>query len=94
MNAVPIDAIAVPHGAMAIETYALTKRFGDFTALDANGQPIDPYKTLPALPLGDAIDDEESITDGTGAIRVYQDLFFRQEADPKVRANQIGRAHV
>jgi hypothetical protein len=62
--------------------------FAQYLKLGANGQPIDPYKTLPALPLGDAGDDEESITDGTGAIRVYQDLIFRQEADPKIRANR------
>ena len=42
MNAVPIDAVAAPHGAMAIETYALTKRFGDFTALDAVSIQVRP----------------------------------------------------
>lgn len=62
--------------------------FSEYLRLDAAGQPLDPYQTLPPLPLGEANDDEESIVDGTGAIRVYQDLIFRQEADPKIRANR------
>ncbi|MDF1813185.1 MAG: DUF2779 domain-containing protein [Verrucomicrobiales bacterium] len=33
----------------------------------------DPYKSLPALPVGD---DEEVVREGTGAIRVYQDMMF------------------
>ena len=50
--------------------------FSEYLKLDASGMPLDPYKTLPALPLGDEEDDEDSIVDGTGAIRVYQDLIF------------------
>jgi simple sugar transport system ATP-binding protein len=34
MTHVPIDAMPIPHGAMALETYELSKRFGSFTALD------------------------------------------------------------
>ncbi len=34
MSAVPIDVTPAPSGAMALETYELTKRFGSFTALD------------------------------------------------------------
>ncbi|MEM1295133.1 MAG: DUF2779 domain-containing protein [Verrucomicrobiota bacterium] len=33
----------------------------------------DPYKALPPLPIGD---DEEVVREGTGAIRVYQDMMF------------------
>lgn len=62
--------------------------FSGYLKLNANGQPLDPYKTLDPLPLGDEDDDEEAIIDGTGAIRVYQDLIFRQEADPQFRANR------
>ena len=62
--------------------------FKRYLQLDANSQPMDPYKTLPSLPLGSDDDDEDAIVDGTGAIRVYQDLIFRQEADPKIRANR------
>jgi hypothetical protein len=62
--------------------------FKRYLQLDANGQPMDPYKTLPSLPLGSDDDDEDAIIDGTGAIRVYQDLIFRQETDPQLRANR------
>ena len=62
--------------------------FDRYLQQDANGQPLDPYKTLPQLPLGGDDDDEEAIIDGTGAIRVYQDLIFRQETDPQLRANR------
>src|SRR5215212_315612 len=34
MRTPPIDPISRPTGAMALETYELTKRFGSFTALD------------------------------------------------------------
>jgi ABC-type uncharacterized transport system ATPase subunit len=34
MTALHIDPISPPTGAMALETYQLTKRFGSFTALD------------------------------------------------------------
>lgn len=33
----------------------------------------DPYRALPALPVGE---DEEVVREGTGAIRVYQDMMF------------------
>ena len=62
--------------------------FAQYLKLDSHGQALDPYEALPALPLGDAEEDEKSITDGTGAIRVYQDLIFRQEADPQFCANR------
>jgi hypothetical protein len=62
--------------------------FADYLKIDAKGHPLDPYKTLPALPLGDAAGEEEAVVEGTGAIRVYQDLIFRQEADPRFRANR------
>ncbi len=44
----------------------------------------DPYKSLPALPVGE---DEEVVREGTGAIRVYQDMMFGLAGqDPKKRA--------
>lgn len=44
----------------------------------------DPYKSLPALPVGD---DEEVVREGTGAIRVYQDMMFGLAGqDPEKRA--------
>jgi hypothetical protein len=62
--------------------------FAAYLQLDAQGIPCDPYKSLPPLPLGDDEGDEDAITDGTGAIRVYQDLIFRHEADPQFRENR------
>lgn len=44
----------------------------------------DPYKSLPALPIGDG---EEVVNEGTGAIRVYQDMMFGLAGrDPEKRA--------
>ena len=62
--------------------------FAAYLQLDAHGHPLDPYQSLPPLPLGDAEGDDDAITDGTGAIRVYQDLIFRHEADPQFRENR------
>ena len=42
MTHVPIEAIPAPHGAMALETYELTKRFGNFTALDRVTMKVRP----------------------------------------------------
>jgi hypothetical protein len=61
--------------------------FADYLRIDERGQPMDPYQTLPALPLGEA-DEEEAVTEGTGAIRIYQDLIFRKVEDPQFRANR------
>ena len=42
MTHVPIEAMPLPHGAMALETYELTKRFGNFTALDGVTMKVRP----------------------------------------------------
>lgn len=62
--------------------------FAKYLVLDAHGVPLDPYKSLPPLPLGENAGDEDAITEGTGAIRVYQDLIFRQETDPEFQENR------
>jgi len=62
--------------------------FAGYQKIDANGQLVDPYKTLQPLPLGDDEDDEEAVMEGTGAIRVYQDLIFHQDSDPQFRTNR------
>ncbi len=36
----------------------------------------DPYKALPELPFGDDEAEDDAVREGTGAIRVYQDLIF------------------
>lgn len=61
--------------------------FSEYNQSGANGRPIDPYKTLPPLPLGDEATDDV-VKDGTGAIRVYQDLIFRSDHDKFVRNNR------
>jgi hypothetical protein len=58
--------------------------FADYHRLDEHGNPLDPYKTLKPLPLGD---EEEAVMEGTGAIRVYQDLLFWEGADARYRDN-------
>lgn len=62
--------------------------FAEYLRLDATGHPLNPYKTLPELPLGEQQDEEEAVVEGTGAIRVYQDLIFWQESDRRFRANR------
>lgn len=62
--------------------------FAAYLQLDAQGTPCDPYKSLPPLPLGEAEGDDDAITDGTGAIRVYQDLIFRHQTDPQFHENR------
>lgn len=62
--------------------------FAEYLRLDEKGAPLDPYKTLPEFPLGDANGETDAVTDGTGAIRVYQDLLFRHEEDPGFRQNR------
>lgn len=48
----------------------------------------DPYATLPALPFGENEEDEEAVREGTGAIRVYQDLIFDACASDADRRNR------
>ncbi len=62
--------------------------FSRYLHFDAQGHPVDPYQTLPPLPLGDTDEDEDSVTEGTGAIRVYQDLIFARDSSPEFRANR------
>ena len=62
--------------------------FAEYLRMDEKGAPLDPYKTLPEFPLGYANGETDAVTDGTGAIRVYQDLLFRHEEDPGFRQNR------
>ncbi len=50
--------------------------FERYVRRDDAGQMMDPYKVLPAFPLGDDEHTEEAVREGTGAIRAYQDLIF------------------
>ena len=48
--------------------------------MDETGNILEPYQTLDALPLGDG---EDEVREGTGAVRVYQDLIFNSDAADK-----------
>jgi hypothetical protein len=61
--------------------------FAEYLKRGADGLPLDPYKTLPALPVEED-DDEDVVNDGTGAIRIYQDLIFRRGAKEEFTANR------
>lgn len=41
---------------------------------EENGKFIDPYKTLPALPIGEDEERNEVVVEGTGAMRAYQEM--------------------
>ncbi len=56
--------------------------------MDEAGRPVDPYRTLPALPLGGAEAGEDAVREGTGAIRVYQDMMFGAGQSPGEQARR------
>lgn len=62
--------------------------FVDYQAVTADGKPIDPYKSLPPLPFGDDDGGDDVVTEGTGAIRVYQDLIFSDDSSAQDAANR------
>jgi hypothetical protein len=57
--------------------------------LGAGGCPHILWKPRPEGSSGSTAGDDDTIVDGTGAIRVYQDLIFRHEADPQFRENRL-----
>jgi hypothetical protein len=56
--------------------------FAAYHQVDAAGRPLDPYQTLPTLPLGGDGAGEDVVREGTGAIRVYQDMIFGAAQSP------------
>jgi hypothetical protein len=64
------------------------KWFSRYYQVDAAGMAIDPYKTLPELPLGEDAEDEDSVIEGTGAIRIYQELIFLQGLTEEFKRNR------
>jgi hypothetical protein len=59
--------------------------FAAYLRFDQQGDPVDPYSTLPPLPIGSK---EEVVKEGTGAMRVYQEMMFGQARhDVGVRQN-------
>jgi len=60
-------------------------RFREYVGHDATGKPLNPYDTLPPLPIGEK---EEVVQEGTGAMRVYQEMMYGVAAsDPSAREN-------
>lgn len=57
--------------------------FARYVQCGADGRPLNPYATLPPLPIGEQ---EEVVNEGTGAMRVYQEMMFGVKAtDPTAR---------
>lgn len=47
--------------------------FAKYVKTDEHGRLLDPYLSLPPLPIGEK---EEVVQEGTGAMRVYQEMMF------------------
>lgn len=47
--------------------------FAKYVKYDERGRLLDPYMTLPRLPIGEK---EEVVREGTGAMRVYQEMMY------------------
>jgi hypothetical protein len=63
--------------------------FEKYHRTDESGALLDPYKTLEPLPLGGDDDEEDDVVrEGTGAIRIYQELIFWDGADEQHRKNR------
>lgn len=57
--------------------------FSTYVKLDEHGNLFDPYAALPPLPIGEK---EEVIREGTGAMRLYQEMMFGMaKADTALR---------
>jgi hypothetical protein len=57
--------------------------FRSYVAFDSKGKLLNPYQTLEPLPIGE---EEEIVREGTGAIRVYQEMMFgRDSKNPIIR---------
>jgi Domain of unknown function(DUF2779) len=57
--------------------------FAEYVGRDSEGKLLNPYDTLPPLPIAEK---EEVVDEGTGAMRVYQEMMFGVAAgDPTAR---------
>ncbi len=52
--------------------------FAKYVKYDKHGRLLDPYMALPPLPIGEK---EEVVREGTGAMRVYQEMMFGAAKD-------------
>ncbi len=55
--------------------------FAKYVKSDVDGRLLDPYTSLPPLPIGEK---EEVVREGTGAMRVYQEMMFGLAKDNPV----------
>ncbi|MCX6839776.1 MAG: DUF2779 domain-containing protein [Verrucomicrobia bacterium] len=63
--------------------------FKKYQKTESGESVMDPYKALPALPLGGEDEAEDDVVrEGTGAIRVYQELIFLGGVDEPYRKNR------
>lgn len=59
--------------------------FKKYVKFDENGHLLEPYASLPPLPIGEK---EEIVNEGTGAMRVYQEMVFGLTRNvPETREN-------
>lgn len=57
--------------------------FAEYVKFDADGHVLDPYMSLPPLPIGGK---EDVVREGTGAMRIYQEMMFGlAKDDPMLR---------
>jgi hypothetical protein len=64
----------------------LHSAFPQYYKRDSNGGLMNPYQTLPPLPFGnpdveDEMDTDEVVTEGTGAMRAYQEMLYGLHRD-------------
>jgi hypothetical protein len=61
---------------------SLHLRFAKYCQRTPEGQLLDPYETLPRLPFGnpdaeeETTETEQAVTEGTGAMRAYQEMLY------------------
>ncbi len=75
---------------------ALHTRFPKYYKHFNSGQLVDPYETLPRLPFGNPDADEETetdqvVTEGTGAMRAYQEMLYGLHRNDEVTKEQWRR---
>jgi hypothetical protein len=65
------------------ETLRANPLFAKYVKYDDHGRLLDPYMALPPLPIGEK---DEVVREGTGAMRVYQEMMFgKAKDDPDLR---------
>jgi len=71
----------LPAVCQADESLRAKRFFAKYVKRDALGNLLDPYAALPPLPIGAT---EELVQEGTGAMRVYQEMMFGRAKDDEV----------